>query len=106
MPLDLILTSGPFREHFKTQPHEDRLYRKMDQPSGDAILEHNNELRKNPGAISDLTFGRHMLSIPLADWEMLKRKYPVLAHGDVESQRRFMNAFIRSSESIPYRVQG
>lgn len=102
---DHTITDGVFEKQFKTQMSEGRLYAHLTQPSRDVILTRNAELRKNPGMIKDLSFGRFHLSIPLIDYETLKRKYPVLVQGSNDEKKAFYKKFIRSTESIPFRVQ-
>jgi len=102
---DQVQVDGVFNLHLKNVPHEDRVYRNLTQPTRNIILNRNKELRKNPGAIRDLSFGRQALSIPLADYEILKRKYPVLVNGSNAEKMKFYHKFIKSTESIPYRVQ-
>ena len=63
------------------------------------------ELRRNPGVIRDMPNARMALSIPPLEFEKLKLKYPVLVNGSTAERKAFMNKFIRSSESKPYRVK-
>jgi len=102
---DHVVADGVFEAEFKTQKSEGRLYRHLTQPSRNIILSRNAELRKNPGSIKDLSFGRFHLSIPLIDYEVLKVKYPVLKNGSNAERTAFYKRFIRSTESIPFRVQ-
>ncbi len=87
--------------------HEDRLYRKLSQDGRERqlILTRNAELRKSPGVIVDKSLGRYCLSIPIEDYEALGRKYPELKSPCNETRRRFYQRFLRSPESLPYRVQ-
>ncbi len=91
---------------FRFCNHEGKLYRNLIQPSRDFILNRNSEMRKTKGIINDLSFGRFQLRIPLADYEMLKKKYPILKNGSNAERNKFYKKFILSSESLPYRVQG
>jgi len=102
---DQVQSDGVLNVELKNVPHEDRVYRKLTQPTRNLILNRNKELRKNPGSIRDLSFGRQHLSIPLEDYEILKRKYPVLVRGSNAEKTKFYKKFILSTESIPYRVQ-
>ena len=86
--------------------HESRLYTKVSQLDRDIILSRNAELRKNPGVIEDRSLGRYSLSIPLEDYENLKKKYPVLVQGDNQQRTAFYKKFISMPESLPFRVQG
>lgn len=89
-----------------SSPHESKLYARKSQIDRDAILYRNAELRKNPGIIRDSSFARYTLSIPLEDYEVLKKKYPVLVNGSNAERSAFYKKFIRATESLPYRVQG
>lgn len=102
---DHIDTDGVLVSEYKTQPHEGILYRNMTQPTRDLILARNAEMRKDPSVIRDLTFGRHYLRIPVLDFEMLKKKYPILAKGSNDEIKKFYHWFIRQSESEIYRVR-
>ena len=103
---DAKIYDGLYLQDFVICQHESRIYRKLTQANRSQILESNRELRKSPGALRDLKAGRFTLSIPYLDYENLKRKYPVLAHGDPEQVKRFYDWFEKSPESLPYRVQG
>ena len=109
MPLhpiqDAVFYEDGWKLDYRVCHHENRLYRKLTQPDRHLILSRNAELRKNPGVITDLSFGRYHLSIPLEDYEVLKKKYPVIVRGSNAERTAFYKRFIRSVESIPYRVQ-
>lgn len=90
---------------YRVCPHEQKLYRKLTQPTRNLILNRNAELRKCPGAVKDMGFARQSLSIPVEDYEMLKKKYPVLVNGSNAERTKFYKKFIKSSESLIYRVQ-
>ena len=99
-----VNSDGVTVSNFKEIKHEDLLYREASQPTRDLILANNAELRKNPGVIRDLSFARLSLRIPLLDMEILKRKYKILRDGSNQEQRDFWHKFMKSSESLPYRV--
>ena len=63
------------------------------QPSQKLILQRNAELRKNPGSLRDLSFGRQIASIPLLDYLALRAKYPKLA--DRSDAKRYSAELIR-----------
>lgn len=96
---DVLLTK------FRYCAHEQKLYRQFSQPDRALILERNKRLRNNPDALNDLSFGQQALSIPVVDYEELKVKYPVLEYGDAEQRNAFYKRFIKSAESLPYRVR-
>lgn len=75
------------------------------QPSRDVILKRNSELRKNPGSIRDLSFGRMAASIPLIDYIALKKKYPILGHPDAKVRSDAMIKFLKTPEGSIYTVQ-
>ena len=67
--------------------------------------ERNHQLRLNPGAQRDLSFGRQVLAIPELDHYHLLRKYPDLASHDAEIKQAALAKFMASSESAPYKVR-
>jgi len=99
-----IDSNGVTVSEYKEVAHEGRIYRNLTQPNRNQILENNQELRKNPGVIRDLSFARLALRIPLVDMEILKRKYKILRDGSNAEQLAFWHKFIKTSESKPYRV--
>ena len=70
-----------------------------------AILERNQQLRINPGAQQDLSFGRQVLAIPVLDDYLLKKKYPDLNSPDKQIREIALARFMASSESAPYKVR-
>jgi hypothetical protein len=74
------------------------------QADRNARLDRNNELRKNPGAVRDTSFGRLELDIPVTDFKVLAKFYPGIdnpAHPDHKYQLR---KFLKSPAADPYRV--
>jgi len=49
--------------------------------------------------------GRWALSVPAEDWLRLRAKYPDLQCPDGKIQSAAWQAFIRSDESLPYRMR-
>jgi len=92
---------------FRSVPHEGKLYSRLVMSTNirQAILHRNQELKKNPGAVNDLSFGRLALSIPELDHHYLVQKYPDLASPDAGIKNAALAKFMASSESIPYRVK-
>lgn len=81
------------------------LVRKQTQPSREMILDHNAELRKNEGALNNLSFAGLELNIPLLDLTVLQKKYPALKSTIAHERRDAWLKFMGSSESDPYRVR-
>jgi len=76
-----------------------------EQPDESLILQTNAELQKcDPVADRD-GLGRWALSIPFLKWMELRRQYPDLASKDPQIRSRAYLRFMRSPESIPYRVR-
>jgi hypothetical protein len=96
---------GVLRFDYFESPHEGKVHRRTSQPSADLILNRNAELRKNPGALRDLSFGRLVLNIPVNDLEMLERKYPELRSPDSTERTAAWARFTASAESAPYKVR-
>jgi len=70
-----------------------------------AILERNRELRRNPDALQDLSFGRKVLDIPELDYWHLRAKYPDIFEGDKDTRAKALARFLASPESAPYKVR-
>lgn len=109
MPLerlqDAVFYEDGWKLDYKVDHGAKKLRRQITQPDRDVILERNRQLRKHKGTLKDCSFMRMQLSIPLEDYEMLKRKYPVLKTGSNHERSQWYKKFIRSSESEIYRVQ-
>ena len=82
-----------------------QLVRKQTQPSRELILDHNAELKKNPGALQNLSFAGLELNIPVLDLIVLQKKYPALGSSIGQERKAAWLKFMGSSESDPYRVR-
>lgn len=94
-------------EVFKSRlVHEDgMLYRELTQPSEDLILARNQELRKTPGTLRDLSFGRQVASIPLNMFEAaLRAGYDLNCH-DAKVRAKEMHRYLQSEEGKKCWVQ-
>lgn len=98
----------PFLDReYRFVPHEDKLYSRLSMSTNirAAIMDRNAELRKNPGAINDLSFGRLAISMPELDyWQLVKRK-PELQAPDKQTRDAAWAKWMASAESAPYKVQ-
>jgi len=97
--------SGVILSKLHYQDHEDRLYHETSQPSEDAILERNAQLRNNVGAIRDLgegqeggTWGRQVASIPFIVYEKAIRDGYDLNNPDSKVSGMEMARFLQSTE--------
>ncbi len=70
-----------------------------------AILDRNNELRKNRGAVRDLSFGRLALDVPLSDIPVIDRFFPGFASPSHPDHKWQVRRFLQSEASRPYRVE-
>lgn len=96
-----IQDDGVMRVDYHHCAHEGRngrTYATLDQPSRKLILERNAELRKTPGTLKDLSFGRQLASIPLLDYYELQRKFPRLRTDDVKDRSEEMMRILRMPE--------
>jgi len=93
-----------FKEEYAYQNHEDRLYRRLTQPSRDNVMEAIKTIRQE-GVVRAGDVLRWQLSIPLMDHFLLKKKYPDLDSSDPKVKTNAWNRFIASEESRPYRVR-
>ena len=83
------------RSRIHYQAHTDTITHVMDQPSEDAILERNAQLRKD-NALGDLSFGRQVASIPLVMWERAKRAGYDLESKDSKIAEKEIFRFLQS----------
>jgi|LakMenE01Jun11ns_1017448.scaffolds.fasta_scaffold7871531_1 hypothetical protein len=83
------------RSRIHYQNHTDTVTHVMDQPSENAILERNAELRKD-NVLSDLSFGRQIASIPLIMWERAKRAGYDLESKDSKIAEKEIFRFLQS----------
>ena len=83
----------------------DTLVRRQIQPARDSILEFNQELRKNEGALQHLSFAGAELNIPDLDLIRLQKKYPELNSPHGETRTRAWLKFMGSAEADPYRLR-
>ena len=87
-----------FKSEFLVSEHTGELAHRLSQPTEDLILSSNAELRKNKGAIRDLSFGRQVASIPLIMWEKAILDGYQLNCKDKPTREREMNRFLRSED--------
>jgi len=91
--MDAVIKS---RYHY--QPHTGVVSHETTQPSEQLILERNAELRKNPGAVKDMSFGRQVASIPIIMYEAaIRAGYDLNSH-DHKFAGTEMNRFLQSTE--------
>ena len=94
-----------FKSKLVYQPHEDKIYRELTQPTEKIILNRNAELRKNPGALKDLSFGRMAASIPFNVYEKAIRDGYQLNCPDKTIRQRDMHRFLQTVEGKACLVQ-
>jgi len=87
---------GVIKSEFLT--HIDEIAHKQTQPSEALILARNAELRKNPGAIKDLEWGRMVASIPMNMFEKAIRDGYKLNHKDSDVSAKEMARYLQSTE--------
>ena len=94
-----------FKSRMVYQPHEDKMYHELTQPTEDLILKRNAELRKNPGALRDFSFGRMAASIPLNVYEKALRDGYQLTCTDAQIRQKEIFRFLQSEEGKKCLVQ-
>ena len=83
-----------------------KLHRKAQPPSEISILQDNERIRRmDHGGFRDLSFGGHMLRIPIEMWRDLRLKYPDLNSHDPEIRTRAWLKFDTTSEAAPFRLR-
>lgn len=107
------MTDEVFRSEIHYQEHTGVITHRTTQPTEDIILERNNELRKNPGAIQDLgsqspggTFGRQLASIPFIMFEKAIRDGYELNAKDNKHRSNELFRYLKSEEGKKCLVQG
>lgn len=75
------------------------------QPTEDLILARNAELRKNPGVIQDMSFGRMLASIPIIMFERAIRDGFDLNNRDSDISGREMARYLKTAEGRKCLVQ-
>jgi hypothetical protein len=75
------------------------------QPTENIILQRNAELRKNPGALNDLSFGRQVASVPeIMFWKAVRDGYQLNAP-DSKIAGQEMMRYLKSEEGRKCLVQ-
>jgi hypothetical protein len=87
---------GVIKSEFLT--HIDEIAHKQTQPSEGIILARNAELRKNPGAIQDLSWGRLTASIPFNMFEKAIRDGYKLNDTNAEIAAAAMTRYLQTPE--------
>jgi hypothetical protein len=95
---------GVIKSEFLT--HIDEVAHKQTQPSEGLILARNAELRKNPGAIRDLSWGRLQACIPYNMFEKDIRDGYKLNHLDGKEAAKEMARYLLTPEGKACLVQG
>jgi len=85
------------KSEFHYQNHTDTLTHVRTQPTEKLILERNAELRKD-NALSDLSFGRQVASIPFIMYEKAIRDGYDLTNPDSEIAGKAMMRYLQSEE--------
>jgi hypothetical protein len=96
--MELKFNETVIKSEVVLQPHTNELFHKTTQPTEDLILARNSELRKNPGAINDLSFGRQIASIPMIMYEKAIRDGYNLNCRDSEIAQKEMVRFLKSTD--------
>ncbi len=81
------------------------LTHKTSQPTEQLILARNAELRKNPGVLRDLSFGRQLASIPMIMYEKAIRDGFDLNNKDSDISGREMFRYLQTPEGRACLVQ-
>ena len=82
-----------------------QLVRRVVQPSEPLILELNQQVRNDPGAVRKMEWAKPYLNIPTRALYALWKKYPDLKSLHSHTRTKAWLRFLRSSESDPYRLQ-
>jgi hypothetical protein len=103
------ITEGPLRQRYHLQPtgskRSAQLVVEQEQPDRNLICNTNVELAKADSKPRDLSFGRYLGSIPLVDYQRLKKTRPEIFSNDPEIARPALIKFWNSADAAPFRVQ-
>jgi len=103
--MDRDVFDGLWLQRYRYQAHEGKLYVETSQPSRRLILERNQALRADPGALRKTDVMRQVACIPLEDMEALVAKYPDLRnYRDKAARERAWARLLNSPEAQPYKV--
>lgn len=80
----------------------DRVVTVTHQPARNMIMDRTQELRRNPGALRNMTFGGMAAIVPLEDLEALRRKYPGLNSTDAREKTATWRWFLGTEEGRKY----
>ena len=98
---------GLFVDRFEVE--DEKLYRVRTQPSESAILEHNKQLRLNPGSVNDLSYGRLIADIPEIIYQQALKDGFQFNHPDPQiarlEKRRFLNTPIGKACMVQDKTQ-
>lgn len=97
---DDVMMEGPIKSRLVHQAHENKIYHEQTQPSEKLILERNQQLRNNPGALKDLSFGRKIADIPMIMIEKAKRQ-----GFDIMKSEKDLMAWLQTSDGKLCMVQ-
>jgi hypothetical protein len=89
----------------KLKREGDSLVSVREQRERPLILDTVARVRAAGGVADREGLGRWALSISFEDWIRLREKYPELASNDPKIKSRAYLRFMRSPESIPFRVR-
>jgi hypothetical protein len=89
----------------RTFAEGDQLTVVSSQPTRNAILSDNAEIRKNADNLRDMDAMEWALQIPEDDYNTLIKCNPSLTHPDAVTRTAAWKAFINGPESLPYRVR-
>jgi hypothetical protein len=70
-----------------------------------AVLEQNKQLRNRANPLGHNEWCSSVLHIPELDFYVIANRYPDMLSPDAEISRKAIDKFLRSSESLPYRVR-
>ena len=83
----------------------DTIHHRLTQSNRQAILEKNNEMRKNKDALKTTQWGRLAMDIPVSDLPMLDKFFPGIASAAHPDHQWQMRRLLESPAGIPYRLQ-
>lgn len=93
-----------FKQRLIINERERTLTHALEQLNRADILGTVAGIRRELQPVDHEGLGRWALSVPYEDWLSLRRRYPDLQAKDGEIRSKAWLVFIRSPESLPYRL--
>lgn len=93
--MDHVFDDGYYKSRIVSHAPTGEVGHIFEQKDRDVILERNANLRNNPEALKDLSFGRQIASIPFEDWMTFLEKNPNYRQMDKKQRQECIMKFLK-----------